>query len=63
MLTQAELSDTRARLKGAKILVEGAKATFFSAGRIESARLLNEITNLLSDEIAALDKEIAAGQP
>jgi hypothetical protein len=42
MLTQAELTDARAKLDQARALIEAEKGTFFA-------------------EIAALDREIAAG--
>jgi hypothetical protein len=63
MLTQAELTDARAKLDTAKALIEAVKGTFFAAGNIYGARVLNEIVHHLDDEITALDKEIAAGQP
>ena len=33
----------------------------FSAGYIQDARVLNDVIGLLADEIAVLDKAIAAG--
>ena len=54
MLTQAELTDARAKLSTAKTLIEAVKLTFLGAGNIEGARLLNEVAHLLDDEIAAL---------
>ena len=42
------------------ILALAVKLTFFGAGDVSGARLLNEVTHALADEIAALDKKIAA---
>ena len=63
MLTQAELTDARDKLRTALTLIEAVKLTFLGAGNIEGARLLNEVAHLLDDEIAALDKQIVGGQP
>lgn len=63
MLTIAELAAAREELRTAKTLIEAVKITFFAGGYIEGARMLNEIVHCLEDEIAALDKAIAAGQP
>jgi hypothetical protein len=63
MLSQAEMIDGRDKLRTAANLIEGVKATFFAAGDISGARLLNEVVHALEDEIAALDKAIGAAKP
>lgn len=62
MLTQAELTDARDSLRQAEIIIARIRGVFLSAGNIDGARLLNEVVGLLADEIAALDKTIAAGR-
>ena len=60
MLTTQELTEARDTLSAAKALIEAVKATFFASGDVSGARLLNEVIHAVDDEIAALDKKIAA---
>ena len=60
MLTVPELTDARAKLHQAQALVASVGDAFFSDGDISGARLLNEVVHALADEIAAIDKQIAA---
>jgi hypothetical protein len=60
MLTTQELQDAREKLAEAKALVASVRDTFMSGGDTTGARLLNEVTHALADEIAALDKKIVA---
>jgi hypothetical protein len=60
MLTTQELTDARERLCQAKALVTGVRDLFFSGGDVSGARLLNEVVHALADEIAAIDKKLAA---
>ena len=59
MLTTTELNDARAKLAEARSLVTSVRDAFFGAGDTSGARLLNEVTHALADEIAAIDKKIA----
>ena len=63
MLTPAELTDARERLRQAKALVTGVRDMFLSGGDTSGARLLNEVCHALDDEIAAIDKKIPGGHP
>jgi hypothetical protein len=63
MLTQAEMIGARDDLRQAEGICVTVRGIYLSAGYIAGARLLNAILGLLADEIAALDKAIAAGQP
>ena len=40
MLTQAEMTDARDKLRAASNLIEGVRGVFISAGYIQSARFL-----------------------
>jgi len=59
-LSQAELTDAREKLSQAKALVTGVRDLFFSGGDVAGARLLNEVVHALADEVAAIDKKLAA---
>ena len=63
MLSIAEMTDARDQLKGARDTVAAVHLIYLQAGYVLGARLLNDVANLLSDECAALDKAIGAGQP
>ncbi len=63
MLTLAEMTDARDRLKVSGNLVEAVRVIYLTAGYLAGARLLNDAGLLISDEIAALDRAIAAAQP
>ena len=60
MLTIPEMTDARDKLAEAKSLVSSVRDAFFGAGDTAGARLLNEVTHALEDEVAALDKKIMA---
>jgi hypothetical protein len=60
MLTVPELTDAREKLRTALTLIDDVKSLFLGGAYIEGARMMNEITHLLADEIAALDKQIGA---
>jgi hypothetical protein len=60
MLTIAELTDAREKLAEAKALVSSVRDAFLGGGDISGARLLNEVIHALADEVAALDKKLAA---
>jgi hypothetical protein len=60
MLTVPELTDAREKLRTALTLIDDVKGLFLGGAYIEGARMMNEITHLLADEISAIDKQIAA---
>jgi hypothetical protein len=60
MLTLSELTDAREKLCQAQALVSEVKGTYFAAGDTSGARLLNEVVHAIEDEIAAIDKKLAA---
>lgn len=53
------LSEMRDKLKQAEALIAGVRDAYARDGRIGGARLLNECTLALLDEIAELEKEMA----
>lgn len=63
MLTQAELTNARDQLRQADILIAAVRGMFISGGYVQGARLLNDAINLISDEIAELDRAIGAAKP
>jgi hypothetical protein len=56
MLTQAEMTDARDKLRAASNLIEGVRGVFISAGYIQSARFLQNALNLLSDEVGGTSR-------
>jgi hypothetical protein len=52
-LSRAKLEDLLERLRQAEALISGVRTTYLDSGDVTGARLLDEIVNLLSDEIAA----------
>ena len=52
-LSRAELEEALTKLRQAEALVAEVRTTYLDSGDVNGARLLNEIVNLLSDEIAA----------
>jgi hypothetical protein len=58
-MTPDELTELRNRLKQAEALVAGVRDAYASDRRTAGARLLNEVTLALLDEIAELEKELA----
>ena len=63
MLTIPEMTDARDKLRQADILIAAVRGIFISGGDVQGARLLNDAINLISDEIAGLDKVIGAAKP
>jgi hypothetical protein len=63
MLTQAEMVTARDDLRQAESLISRVHGVFLSAGYNPRSAFLNAVLGLLADEITALDKAIAAGQP
>jgi hypothetical protein len=60
-LSQVELTESRDALKQAEALVAKVRDNYLEAGGyLDSARLLNEVCNSLSDEVAALNKVIGS---
>ena len=59
ILTTQELANLRDQLRQAEALVNSVRDKYFGAGYVEGARLLNEVSHGLSDEIASLEKIIA----
>ena len=62
MLTTAELAAAMEKLRQARALIESVRGVFLGGVYIEGARMLREVSSLLSDEIAALDKAIGEGK-
>lgn len=62
MLSTEEMIAAKEKLNVARALIEGVRSVFLCAANIDGARMLNEVTNLLADEIAALDKSIREGK-
>jgi len=62
MLTQAEMTDARDKLRAAGALVEDVRTVFLGGGYISGARTLLDVVEEIADEISALDKLIAEGQ-
>jgi len=58
-LSQTELTESRDQLKQAKALINTVRDKYYCAGYVEGARILNEVSHLLDDEVAALEKMIA----
>ena len=56
ILTTQELANLRDQLRQAEALVNSVRDKYFGAGYVEGARLLNEVSYFLSDEIASLEK-------
>ena len=56
MLKDVELRDSRDKLSQAHSLVEAVRVQYLLSGYVEGGRLLLDVLNLISDEIAALDK-------
>jgi hypothetical protein len=63
MLTTKEMLDAKDKLRAALNLIEAVRVVYLSGGYVLGARLLNDVSGLVGDEIAALDKAIGAGQP
>jgi hypothetical protein len=57
-LSQTKLTEARDQLRQAQALVNSVRDKYFAAGNVEGAGLLNEVSHLLTDEIAALEKMI-----
>ena len=63
MLTQPEMASARDDLRQAVSLAVDVREVFFCAGYVQGARVLKNVIDLLSDEIAALDKAISGAKP
>ena len=63
MLTIPEMTDARDKLRQADILIAAVRGIFISGGDVRGARLLQDAVNLVSDEVDALDRAIAATKP
>jgi hypothetical protein len=61
MLTLPEMTEARDKLRAASNMLEGVRVLFLSAGYVAGARLLQDASGLVSDEVAALDKAIGQG--
>lgn len=59
-MTPEELSALRDKLKEAEALAAAVRDAFVRDGRTGGARLLGEVVLALQDELAELDKELAA---
>jgi hypothetical protein len=59
VISQAELTSDREKLNQARLLVASVKDSYFAGGDISGARLLNEVSLALTDELAALDRKIS----
>ena len=57
------MTDARDKLRQADILIAAVRGMFISGGDVRGARLLNDAINLISDEIAELDRVIGAAKP
>jgi hypothetical protein len=63
MLTIAEMTDARDKLRAAGALVDAVHVVFLSGGYVPGARVLRDVAELIADEIAALDKAIGGAKP
>ena len=61
-LTVPEMIGARDKLRQAD-LIAAVRGMFISGGYVQGARLLNDAINLISDEIAELDRAIGAAKP
>jgi hypothetical protein len=50
-------------LRQAEGLAARIRGVFLSAGYVRGARVLNDVTRLPADEVAALDKAISGSKP